>query len=67
MINKTAIDEKAKEKGYNQTEIGELLGIAGCTYGQKLTGYRPMKVSEANKLMELLGIKPEEYNYYFNI
>ena len=67
MINKTAINKRLKENGYTPTGIAATLGIARCTFAQKLSGYRTLKVTEVNKLMELLDIKPEEYNYFFNI
>ena len=54
----------AKE-GLTQKDVADILGIAQPTVNQKINNVRPMDLREAEKLAELLDIKPEEFQIYF--
>ncbi len=65
MINTSKIKGRMVEKGITQKQMAEILGIAPPTVCQKLNNIRPMDLSEAEKLMNILDIRPDEFGIYF--
>ena len=51
--------------GLTQKNIAEVWGCATATVSQKLTGYRPISLNEANLLAEKLNLTDIEYYEYF--
>jgi transcriptional regulator with XRE-family HTH domain len=51
--------------GLTQKNIAEVWGCATATVSQKLTGYRPISLNEANLLAEKLNLTDKEYYEYF--
>lgn len=48
-----------------QKDIANSLGLAQPTVNQKINNIRPMDLDEAEKLSNLLNIKPEDFAVYF--
>lgn len=65
MINSNKLKGRLVEKGLTQKDVADILGIAQPTVNQKINNVRPMDLNEAEKLAELLDIKPEEFQIYF--
>lgn len=65
VINTSKIKGKMAEKDITQKQMAEALGIAAPTICQKLNNIRPMDLDEAEKIMLLLDIKPDEFGVYF--
>lgn len=51
--------------GLTQKNIAEVWGCATATVSQKLTGYRPISLNEANLLAEKLNLTDKEYYEFF--
>lgn len=65
LINSNKLKGRLVEKGLTQKDVANILGIAQPTVNQKINNVRPMDLNEAEKLAELLDIKPEEFQIYF--
>lgn len=65
MVNGEMISERMKELGLKQKDIAKVLGIKPPTVSQKLSGVRPMTLSEAEKLADFLKIPSGEFGTYF--
>lgn len=65
MINTRKVKGRMTEMQLTQKDVAEALGLAQPTVNQKINNIRPMDLNEAEKLSELLQIKPEEFNIYF--
>ena len=65
LINSNKLKGRLVEKGLTQKDVADILGIAQPTVNQKINNVRPMDLNEAEKLAELLDIKPEEFQIYF--
>lgn len=65
LINSNKLKGRLVEKGLTQKDVADILGIAQPTVNQKINNVRPMGLNEAEKLAELLDIKPEEFQIYF--
>lgn len=65
MINTLKVKARMVEFGKTQKDIGEALGIAAATVSQKINNVRPMDLSEAEKLCEILQINPDQFGEYF--
>nr|DAS48319.1 MAG TPA: helix-turn-helix domain protein [Caudoviricetes sp.] len=65
VINTSKLKGRMVEKGITQKQMAEMLGIAPPTVCQKLNNIRPMDLSEAETLMHILDIKPDEFGVYF--
>ena len=57
MVNRELLQEKIKRSGYSQFEVAELIGISETSFSLKLNGKSEFKVSEADKLCNILKIK----------
>ncbi|MBQ7534106.1 MAG: helix-turn-helix transcriptional regulator [Stomatobaculum sp.] len=65
MPNTQLIKERMNEKGIQQKDFAEALGIAAPTVSQKINGVRPMNLDEARKIAAMLGIYSGEFGRYF--
>ena len=65
MINTLKIKARMVECGKTQKDIGEALGIAAATVSQKLNNIRPMDLTEAEKLCDILQIEEGQFGEYF--
>ena len=48
-----------------QKDVAKVLNIAQSTANQKINNIRPMDLDEAEKICDLLKIKPTEFEIYF--
>ena len=65
MINTNKIKGRMAELQITQKDIANSLGLAQPTVNQKINNIRPMDLNEAEKLSNLLHIKPEDFAVYF--
>lgn len=66
MTNTTLLDEKIQESGYRPAKIAEWLGISYKNLRLKITNKRIFRVSEVEKICEILHIdNPAEVNKIF--
>lgn len=65
MINTNKIKGRMAELRITQRDVAKSLGLAQPTVSQKINNIRPMDLNEAEKLSDLLGIKPEDFAVYF--
>lgn len=65
MINTNKIKGRMAELQITQKDVAKSLGLAQPTINQKINNIRPMDLDEAEKLSELLNIKPEDFAVYF--
>lgn len=65
MLNTSKIKGRLAERGMTQKDVAEALKIAQPTASQKINNTRPMDLNEAERLADLLDIKPEEFQDYF--
>lgn len=67
MINTKKIKGRMVEKGLTQSDVAKALNIAAPTVSQKINNVRPLNLSEAKVLSELLDISDGEFgDYFFN-
>lgn len=65
MINTNKIKGRMAELQITQKDVAVSLGLAQPTVNQKINNIRPMDLNEAEKLSDLLHIKPEDFAVYF--
>lgn len=65
MINTNKIKGRMAELQITQKDVAVSLGLAQPTVNQKINNIRPMDLNEAEKLSDLLRIKPEDFAVYF--
>lgn len=65
MINTNKIKGRMAELQITQKDVAKSLGLAQPTVNQKINNIRPMDLDEAEKLSDLLCIKPEDFAVYF--
>ncbi|MCI9468860.1 MAG: helix-turn-helix transcriptional regulator [Oscillospiraceae bacterium] len=66
MINSPLVKARLAKMGLNQTDVARIWGVAQPTANQKLNRVRPISLDEAEKLADLLKIRPDEFaNYFF--
>lgn len=65
MINTNKIKGRMAELQITQKDVANSLGLAQPTINQKINNIRPMDLNEAEKLSDLLHIKPEDFAVYF--
>lgn len=65
LINSTKLKSRMVELGLTQRDIAKALKLAPSTVSQKISGARPMYLSEAEKLAKVLVLKPENFSAYF--
>ena len=65
MINGKKIKARMVELGLTQKMLAKLLEIAQPTLNLKLNGKRPMTISEAELLCNILNIDNSEIGLYF--
>ena len=65
MINTNKIKGSMAELQLTQKDVSKVLNIAQSTANQKINNIRPMDLDEAEKICDLLKIKPTEFEIYF--
>lgn len=65
LINANKVKGRIVELGLTQKDVSVALGVAQPTINQKINNIRPMDLNEAEKLADLLKIKPEDFASYF--
>ncbi len=65
MINSNKIKGRMVELGVTQKDVAQHLGIAAPTVSQKINNIRPMDLTEAEKMAQMLKIPEEEFGEYF--
>lgn len=64
MTNTNLLKGKIKEKGLNQTEIAQLIGISHAAFNYKINNNGSFSVDEIMKICEILNIKDKDA-YFF--
>lgn len=67
MVNTNKIKGRLAELGLTQKDVAKVLNIAQPTVNQKINNIRPMNLSEAEQLSNLLKLTPQEFQVYFFI
>lgn len=65
MINTNKLKGRMVELGITQDEMAKELNIAQSTLNLKLNGKRPMQISEAEAISNMLKINAGEFGIYF--
>lgn len=65
MVNTKKIKAKIQEMGMTQGDISEKIGISRAYFCQKINNIRPMSLSEAEKIAEILKISDEDFTVFF--
>ena len=65
MINSNKVKGRLVELGLTQKDVAQALGVAQPTANQKINNIRSMDLEEAEKLSDLLQLRPEEFQLYF--
>lgn len=65
MTNTLKLKAAIAERGLNQEQIAEMLGVSLCTFNYKLNGTSEFKASEIKKLMELLHLNSDKVMLIF--
>lgn len=65
LINSNKIKGRMVELGITQKEMAEKMGLAAPTVSQKINNVRPMDLTEAEKIAEILRITENEFGEYF--
>lgn len=65
MLNTLLLKERMRTLGISQRAIASELRLSQPVVSQKLRGFRPLYLHEAEALAELLKIEPEEFGTYF--
>lgn len=65
MINAPKLKGRMVECGMTQADLASALGLSQATVSQKLSGTRPIFLSEADKIAEVLAIPDAEFRSYF--
>lgn len=59
------VKSRLKRMGKTQAQLAEYVGIAFATMNQKLNGFRPLGLYEAEKVAKYLKIPDQEFATYF--
>lgn len=65
MLNVRKVRGRLAELGLTQKDVAKALGIAAPTASQKLNCVRPLNLTEAEQLAELLQISDSQFGEYF--
>lgn len=65
MINTNKIKGRMAELGITQKDLAKALKISPPTVSQKINNVRPMDLSEAEIMTEILKIQSDEFAEYF--
>lgn len=65
MINSDKIKGRMRELRLTQVDVANAIGVKPCTINQKLNNARPLNLTEAEKLCEMLHIPTGEFGTYF--
>lgn len=65
MINTNKIKGRMAELGITQKVLAKALKISPSTVSQKINNVRPMDLSEAEIMTEILKIQSDEFAEYF--
>lgn len=65
MLNTSKIKGRMAELGITQGDVANALGISKPTACQKLNRVRPIDLTEAERLAELLRIEDNQFREYF--
>lgn len=67
MAGYVRVKSRLKRMGKTQAQLAEYVGIAYATMNQKLNGFRPLVLYEAEKVAKYLEIPDQEFaTYFFN-
>lgn len=67
MAGYVRVKSRLKRMGKTQAQLAEYVGIAYATMNQKLNGFRPLGLYEAEKMAKYLEIPDQEFaTYFFN-
>lgn len=64
-INNSLLKQTIADKGYKLKYIAQQIGISSYGLALKLSGNSEFKVTEINKLIDILSLKPEEIEDIF--
>ena len=65
MINTNKIKGRMAELQITKKDVANSFVLEQPTVNQKINNIRPMDLNEAEKLSDLLDIKPEDFAVYF--
>lgn len=65
MLNSEKIKSRIKDVGENQESCAQKMGMAVCTFNQKINNIRVMRLEEAEKLAVILRISDKDFSAYF--
>lgn len=65
MAGYVLVKSRLKRMGKTQAQLAEYVGIAFATMNQKLNGFRPLGLYEAEKVAKYLKIPDQEFATYF--
>lgn len=65
MIDSGRIRKRMKDLGVTTKTLGEAIGLKQPTVSQKINEVRPMLLSEAEKIAEVLNISDDEFCDFF--
>ena len=65
MINSMKLKGRLRELGLTQKDLAYALKLSKATISQKLSGFRPLTIDEAEKIAEVLRIPDSAFGSYF--
>lgn len=65
MINAQKLKDRIRNHGFRQEDVARQLGLKQSSFNQKINNVRPMFLSEAEKIAEILNISDAEFGRYF--
>lgn len=65
MVNSAAIHDRLRTLGLKQKDVADATGLRQSTVSQKINNIRPMLLSEAETIANLLKIGDEDFRFYF--
>lgn len=64
-VNETLLKQTIQEKGYKLKYVAKQIGLSSYGLGLKLSGKQEFKVTEINKLIEILSLTDDEIQAIF--
>ena len=62
-----ALEDVAETKGYNRKKLAESLGLTYNQLTKRILGYVQFDLDEIRKIVKVLDLSIEEYNFIFKI
>ena len=62
-----ALEDVAETKGYNRKMLAESLGLTYNQLTKRILGYVQFDLDEIRKIVKVLDLSIEEYNFIFKI